>query len=119
MGNWRVEPYECMVDLAFLSRTQAKRWEPVMTAEIEAYSHKVELPNGDGLHDNGYFWDLYKLLHFPSPCRIFLARTSKSRIDDLCKNLVEYAQRYSHLFEGEARLFIAVRGASGVRSQRA
>lgn len=101
LGKWSCVSYENVVDIALLEREDIEApWCARATAESEAYPlHARDI--GDDRTDEGYFWDLYKLMHFPSPIRVFLAVTADGHGPELVKNLTGYIQRYRHCFHLE------------------
>lgn len=110
LEGWRHVGQECMLDLAFLHRpSTTAEWRALATGESEAYrDHRPSLPNGDDQADVGYFWDLFKLLQYPSPFRVFMAVTNPQSFEILSGNLVTYAKPYGKVARSGDRLFIAV-----------
>ncbi len=113
LGGWKPQPHEVMVDLAFMHRTRGTdAWSVVAAAESEAWpKHATTLDaTCDDEMDVGYFWDLWKLLHFWAPMRVFLAVTRPGHEDELLGELRKYADRYvdERVFVPNDRLFIAV-----------
>lgn len=109
LEGWRHVGQECMLDLAFLHRPSTTApWSTLATCESEAYpNHLPGLPNGDDQVDVGYFWDLFKLLQYPSPLRMFMAVTNPRSLEILSGNLVKYAKPYGGVARSGDRLFIA------------
>lgn len=109
LAGWRHVGQECMLDLAFLHRPSTTvAWSAVATAESEAYrNHLPSLPDGDDQADIGYFWDLFKLLQYPSPFRVFMAVTNPRSFEVLSGNLVNYTKPYGGMARSGDRVFIA------------
>jgi hypothetical protein len=108
LEGWRHVGQECMLDLAFLHRpSTGAAWSTLATAESEAYpNHLPGLTNGDDQFDLGYFWDLFKVLQYPSPLRVFMAVTNPRSFDILPGNLVKYAKLYGEVARSGDRLFL-------------
>lgn len=96
-NGWHHFPHEVMVDLALMHRGEScSPWRTVAAAECEAWhGHPTKLSGDiDDQNDVGYFWDLWKLIQFPAPLRVFVAVT-RGDTEELMNELCEYIQRYA------------------------
>lgn len=76
LRNFEYIKGECVVDLNIM-RGNKDPYRTLMTAESEAYSPSAKLLNKRAdIDSNDMLWDLYKLLHYPSPYRLFITLSS-------------------------------------------
>ena len=92
---------ECVVDVS-VYRSQLDPYIPLATAESEPVGDKTP-SSGDGR----CLWDLFKLLMWASPLRLFVLRAHpenlqalEQRIEDLVKCYAGYFLRRPHFFDG-------------------
>jgi hypothetical protein len=71
LRNARHHPENNMVDICAL-RGPTDPYEILLTMESEGWPGNGAALAADGSTENDALWDLYKLLHFPSPCRVFV-----------------------------------------------
>jgi hypothetical protein len=93
------DKFESLIDLTVYENDKDP-FVCVLSAESEAFpSHDIEK---DSTSDNSdYLWDFFKLLHVPSPFRIFLARTTMYREHeklDRVKTLQDRLQSFTEMY---------------------
>lgn len=111
---------ECMVDVHVSYAANGDAQDPyhtVCTAESEGY-HAHGIAEGSSSNDNGYLWDLYKLLQVPSPLRIFVARTRDDDVVPLTKHIDRLVRAYAHLYRADDRIFAVVMPAPNAEDGR-
>jgi hypothetical protein len=92
--------YECVVDLNVM-RGEKDPYQPLMTGESEAYfPEAVALSRGGDEEENDMMWDLYKLLHYPSPLRFFVTLSSVRHHKTLLRKTSQKIAAYSALLTG-------------------
>ncbi len=116
-----VKQGESMLDVTvYIGRDDPYRL--VASAESEAYGgHGIdELGSpSSGSENNGYLWDLWKLLQIPSPLRLFVARITRNRHDgeDRClllrRRIERMVQDYRPCYSPNDRIFSIVLPARG------
>ena len=61
-------------------------------------------PNSDSSND-GYLWDLYKLLQVPSPVRVFIARHAQVGHPELQRRIADVVLAYAPRYSTDDRIF--------------
>jgi hypothetical protein len=98
----RLKPldYECVVDFNIM-RGEKDPYVSLMTAESEAYSPEATaLSRSIDDESNDMMWDLFKLLHYPSPLRFFVTLSSVKHHKTLLKKTSQKIALYSKLLIG-------------------
>jgi hypothetical protein len=121
-----IKPEERFVD--FLVEDEASETRPgyLVACESEMYadhgcgtSFECEWYGGKWCRSNGYAWDFCKLLHFPAPYLLFVARTSESKFARLEASLSQRAKEYRDLWDKRRLAVIllptARQGRHGIR----
>jgi hypothetical protein len=95
--DFHVDPYECVVDFNIM-RGKEDPFESLITGESEAYFQEaVALSRGDDDEENDMLWDLYKLLHYPSPLRFFVTLSSVKHHKILLRKTSQKISAYSKI----------------------
>jgi hypothetical protein len=98
--NFLLDPYECVVDFNIM-RGKKDPYESLLTGESEAYSPEaIALSRGDD-EENDMMWDLYKLLHYPSPLRFFVTLSSVKHHKTLLRKTSQKIYAYSKILGGD------------------
>ena len=88
--------YECVVDFNIM-RGEKDPYVSLMTGESEAYSPEAKTLSEE---ENDMMWDLYKLLHYPSPLRFFITLSSVKHHKSLLRKTSQIIAAYSKLLTG-------------------
>jgi hypothetical protein len=99
---------EYMLDVVVL-RGEKDPLTTLATAESEAFEEHG-ICEYSSSNECDYLWDLFKLLHFPSPLRLFFARVRGPRRCELLEGKIEDFVRgyYEETFRNGDRFFSAV-----------
>lgn len=86
---------ECVVDFNFMVGNRDP-YSSFLTAESEAYSPEAKyLKKKRDIDSNDMMWDLYKLLHYPSPVRFFVTLSSSKHHKQLLSATHNLIKAYS------------------------
>ena len=92
-----IEDYECVVDLNIMHGIRDP-YKVLITAESEAYSPEAAaLSKGEDDEENDMLRDLYKLLHYPSPLRLFITLSSDENHNSLLRKTSQKIAAYADI----------------------
>jgi hypothetical protein len=100
----------------FVERQESKnvRDRPLLAAEIEAAPDHVI---GLDATDRGYLWDFYKLVHVRAPKLLFVACTTKSRLEELSNAIVIAARATRSIRNPDDELAVILLPAGATEAQ--
>jgi hypothetical protein len=110
----KTSAFEYMLDVS-VWRNDIDPYEPLITGESEAFKDH-DITESSSSDNSDYLWDLYKLLHVPSPLRLFFARTTEKKCPILQERISHIVTCYAkYYFDGD-RLFSLVLSAYSPRT---